>query len=159
MRSAVSTSRSRLPEGPGPAYEGQPASEWATGWIEEGDQHMSGETALWYARSRYTTSDWDRMQRQRELQEAVISQMTPQNVLARFQEVARAGDDVITTDVPQGLVSTFVELAVDSRSQEMTSIELNPDSGVDQDWPDAAAIQQLIDEALHPTDETEEPVE
>ena len=149
----------RLPEGPGPAYEGQPASEWATGWIEEGDQHMSGETALWYARSRYTTSDWDRMQRQRELQEAVISQMTPQNVLARFQEVARAGDDVITSDVPQGLVSTFVELAVDSRSQEMTSIELNPDSGVDQDWPDAAAIQQLIDEALHPTDETEEPVE
>ncbi|WP_232527738.1 LCP family protein [Microbacterium suaedae] len=143
----------RLPEGPGPSYEGQPASEWATGWIEEGAQRMNGETALWYARSRYTTSDWDRMQRQRELQEAVISQMTPQNVLNRFQEVASAGSDVIRTDVPQGLVSTFVDLAVLAREQEMTSIELNPDSGVDQEWPDVAAIRSMIDEALHPAEE------
>lgn len=147
----------RLPKGPGPAYDDQPASEWATGWIEEGEQHMDGETALWYARSRYTTSDWDRMQRQRELQAAVISQMTPQNVLARFQEVAQAGTDVIRTDVPQALVSTFVDLAVDARSQPVTSIELNPDTGIDQTWPDHAAIQQMIDEALHPVDETEDP--
>ncbi|WP_308291623.1 LCP family protein [Microbacterium sp. G2-8] len=140
----------RLPEGPGPSYEGQPAEEWATGWIEPGEQHMDGETALWYARSRYTTSDWDRMERQRELQAAVISQMTPQNVLARFQEVARAGTDVIRTDVPQGLVSTFVDLAVLARDQPVTTIELNPDAGVDQEWPDAAAIQQMVDEALHP---------
>ncbi|WP_231916153.1 LCP family protein [Microbacterium karelineae] len=143
----------RLPEGPGPAYDGQPAEEWATGWIEEGTQHMSGETALWYARSRYTTSDWDRMERQRELQQAVISQMTPQNVLARFQEVAAAGTDVIRTDVPQGLVSTFVDLAVLAREQPMTSIEFNPDAGVDQEWPDAAATRAMVDAALHPEGE------
>ncbi|NHI17480.1 LCP family protein [Microbacterium excoecariae] len=140
----------RLPEGPGPAYEGQSAEEWATGWIEEGEQHMDGETALWYARSRYTTSDWDRMERQRELQAAIIAQMTPQNVLSRFQEVAAAGTSVVSTDVPQGLVSTFVDLAVDARSQPVTTLELNPDAGVDQEWPDADAIHAMIDEALHP---------
>jgi len=143
----------RLPKGPGPAYEGQPAEEWATGWIEEGEQHMDGELALWYARSRYTTSDWDRMERQRELQEAVIRQMTPQNVLARFEEVASAGTDVIRTDVPQGLVSTFLDLAVDARSQPITSIELNPDNGIDQEYPDVAAVQAMIDAALHPEGE------
>ncbi|WP_051171968.1 LCP family protein [Microbacterium indicum] len=143
----------RLPEGGGPAYEGQPAEDWASGWIEVGQQHMDGETALWYARSRYTTSDWDRMQRQRELQEAVISQMTPQNVLARFQEVASATDDVLTTDIPQGLVSTFVDLAVDARQQDITNIELTPEgAGVDQEWPDMSAIHTLIDGTLHPDD-------
>ena len=44
-----------------------------TGWIETGTQRMDGETAQWYARSRYTTSDWDRMKRQRELQTAILA--------------------------------------------------------------------------------------
>lgn len=142
----------RLPEGPGPSYPGQPADEWATGWIEPGEQHMNGETALWYARSRYTTSDFDRMQRQRELQQAVLEQATPQNLLARFQDVARAGTDVVTTDVPQGLVSTFLDLAVLAREQPMASIELSPDAGVDQEQPDVAAIHEMMREALHPDD-------
>ncbi len=81
----------RLPEGWGPAYPGQPADEWAIGWIEAGPQHMDGDTAQWYARSRYTTSDFDRMQRQRILQQAMLAQFTPQVVLTRFQELAAAG--------------------------------------------------------------------
>ncbi len=66
----------RLPKG-GPAYDGQPVDDWAFGWIEPGQQHMDGDTAQWYARSRYTTSDFDRMRRQRELQEAILAQFTP----------------------------------------------------------------------------------
>ena len=79
-RSAASTSpsRSACPKGGGPAYEGQPAEEWAIGWIEAGPQHMDGDTAQWYARSRYTTDDFDRMKRQRMLQEAILAQFTPQ---------------------------------------------------------------------------------
>ncbi len=138
----------RLPEGGGPAYEGQPAEDWASGWIEVGQQRMTGETALWYARSRYTTNDWDRMERQRELQDAILTQMSPQNVLQRFEEVARAGEDVVTTDVPRALVSTFVELAAESNG--MRSIELSPSNGVDQEWPDADAVHRMIREAMHP---------
>jgi len=54
------TVEQRLPKGGGPAYEGQPAEDWAIGWIEPGAQHMDGDTAQWYARSRYTTNDFDR---------------------------------------------------------------------------------------------------
>ena len=90
----------RLPKGGGPAYPGQSAEEWAIGWIEPGAQHMDGETAQWYARSRYTTSDFDRMRRQRELQEAILAQFTPQVVLTRFQDVAAAGADIVETDLP-----------------------------------------------------------
>lgn len=147
----------RLPEGGGPAYDDQPAEEWATGWIEKGEQKMNGETALWYARSRYTTSDWDRMQRQRELQTAVLSQMTPQNLLTRLEEVADAGTAVLDTDVPRALVPTFLDLAVEARKQEMGSVELNPDMGVDQIEPDVALIQQMVHDALHPA--TEAPAE
>lgn len=140
----------RLPKGGGPAYDGQPAKDWAIGWIEVGQQHMSGDTAQWYARSRYTTNDWDRMKRQRALQEAILKQFNPTNVLARFQDVAAAGSDIVQTDLPQSMLGYFVELAVKSRSQPLTTIELTPEGGVDPENPDFAYIQQLVQTKLHP---------
>lgn len=146
------TVEQRLPKGGGPAYPGQPAEDWAIGWIEPGEQHMDGDTAQWYARSRYTTNDWDRMLRQRQLQSAILAQFTPQTVLTRFQEVAAAGSNLIETDVPQGLLPTLVGLALEAKDQPVTTIELTPEAHqIDQDKPDIAYVQQLVREALHPT--------
>jgi len=47
----------------------------ALGWIEKGKQHMDGRTALWYARSRHNTNDYDRMKRQREIQNLVLKKI------------------------------------------------------------------------------------
>ncbi|MFT4235940.1 MAG: LCP family protein [Microbacterium sp.] len=144
----------RLPEGWGPTYDGEPAEDWAIGWIETGQQHMDGDTAQWYARSRYTTSDFDRMERQRELQAAILAQFTPANVLSHFQDIASAGTALVQTDVPQELLPEFLDLANEAKSQQMTTIELTPDGpiGVDQDYPDAAAIQAYLHQVLHPED-------
>lgn len=146
----------RLPKGGGPAYEGQPAADWATGWIEPGRQRMDGDTAQWYARSRYTTSDWDRMQRQRQLQQAILAQFTPATVLTRFQDVARAGDDLIDTDLPQSMLSYFVELGLKAKEQPVTPLELIPPV-VDPDQPDYPAIRELVAQTLHPPTPTSEP--
>lgn len=139
----------RLPKGGGPAYEGQPAEEWAIGWIEPGVQRMDGDTAQWYARSRYTTSDWDRMQRQRQLQQAILAQFTPTTVLTRFQDVASAGTAIVDTDLPQSMLSYFVELGLEAQEQPVTAIELIPPM-VDPDSPDFPAIRQLVADTLHP---------
>ncbi len=87
-------------------------------------QCMDGDTAQWYARSRYTTNDWDRMKRQRELQEAILTQFNPANILARFQDVAAAGSDIIQTDLPQSMLGYFVDLAVKSRALPVQSADL-----------------------------------
>lgn len=147
----------RLPEGGGPAYSGQPAEEWATGWIEAGAQHMDGDTAQWYARSRYTTSDFDRMKRQRQLQEAILAQFTPQVVLTRFQDVAAAGQDLIQTDLPQSLLPFLAELALKAKDEPVTTIELTPEGGIDEYEPDFAYIQQLLQQTLHPPTPTPTP--
>jgi LCP family protein required for cell wall assembly len=144
------TVEQRLPEGGGPGYPGQPAEDWAIGWIEPGTQVMDGDTAQWYARSRYTTSDWDRMKRQRELQEAILRQFTPTNVLTRFQDVAAAGQNIVETDLPQSMLPYFAELALKTRELPITTIELTPEGGVDPEEPDFAFIQQLVQQALHP---------
>jgi LCP family protein required for cell wall assembly len=148
----------RLPKGGGPAYEGQPAEEWAIGWIEPGVQRMDGDTAQWYARSRYTTSDWDRMQRQRQLQQAILAQFTPTTVLTRFQDVAAAGRNLVETDLPQSMLSYFVELGLKAKEQPVTPVELIPPV-VDPEAPDYPAIRELIAQTLHPPTPTPEPTQ
>jgi LCP family protein required for cell wall assembly len=144
------TVEQRLPKGGGPWYEGQPAEEWASGWIEAGPQHMDGDTAQWYARSRYTTNDWDRMKRQRQLQQAILAQFTPANVLARFQDVAAAGTHLVQTDIPQSMLGYFVELAAQTKELPVTTLELAPEGGIDEYDPDFAYINELVPQALHP---------
>lgn len=149
--------KERLPKG-GPAYDGQPVDDWAFGWVEAGQQHMDGDTAQWYARSRYTTSDFDRMRRQRELQEAILAQTNPQNVLSHFQEVAAAGTSLLQTDLPQGLIApTLVNLALKAKDQPVQTLELTPEGGVDEFDPDYDQVKQMVKDKLHPPTETEAP--
>jgi polyisoprenyl-teichoic acid--peptidoglycan teichoic acid transferase len=154
------TVEQRLPKGGGPTYPGQPAEDWAIGWIEAGPQHMDGDTAQWYARSRYTTNDFDRMKRQRQLQEAILAQATPENVLARFQEVVAAGTALTETDLPQGLITpTLLDLALKARELPVTTIELTPEGGISETDPDWGYIQQLVQSTLHPPTPTAEPTQ
>lgn len=124
-------------------------------WIEPGVQTMDGYTALSYARIRAGTTDYDRMQRQRQVQEAVIEQFEPANVLSKFQAIAEAGTRVVRTDIPQGMLGPFVELAGKTRQIPISSIELVPPL-VDPEYPDFAYIHQLVDEALVVADPEED---
>lgn len=117
------------------------------GWIEVGTQHMDGYTALWYARSRHTTSDYDRMRRQREVEEAILNQVEPVNVLTRFQQIAAAGEKLVKTDIPSPMLSRYVELAGAARSFGITKIELVPPT-IDVVNPDFVGIRKMIQDAF-----------
>ncbi|GGF00742.1 LCP family protein [Mycetocola zhadangensis] len=128
-------------------------------WIEPGVQTLNGYYAQWYARSRHSTSDFDRMERQRELQTAILQQFTPANVLTKFQAIAQAGTQVVKTDVPQDMLGYFTNLAMKSKEQPITSVELTPANSIDQDDPDFEAIRALIRADLDPPIPTETPTD
>ncbi|MAT18213.1 MAG: transcriptional regulator [Leifsonia sp.] len=115
------------------------------GWIEVGLQHMDGYTALWYARSRHSTDDYDRMQRQREVQAAVLEQIEPANVLLRFNELAAAGAALVTTDIPGTMLAHFAELALDAREFDLVTYDFVPPE-VETWQPDFDAIRAVVDE-------------
>ncbi|MRX42916.1 LCP family protein [Agromyces kandeliae] len=119
-------------------------------WIPAGEQHLDGYHALWYARSRHGTSDYDRMARQLQIQEAVLAQFNAANVLSKFQDVAAAGSQVVKTDVPQSMLGYFVDLAGKTRELPIVDVPLVPDNGVDPLDPDYEAIRQMIETALIP---------
>jgi LCP family protein required for cell wall assembly len=115
--------------------------------LQAGEQHMDGGTALWYARSRYETTDYDRMERQRQVQQAIITQFQPANVLTKFQGIAEAGVQVVSTDVPSAMVPTLVDLATRARALPITTLELVPDV-VDTVYPDFDIIHPMVDETI-----------
>jgi len=125
-------------------------------WIGPGVVTLDGYHALWYARSRHDTTDYDRMARQRQIQQAILEQFSPGNVLTKFQSVARAGAQAVKTDIPQSTLGYFVDLASKTRELPVTAVELVPDNGVDPEDADWEFIRQLVAEGIAPifVDET-----
>ena len=118
-----------------------------SGWIEAGQQHMNGYTAMWYARSRHSTTDYDRMRRQREVENAILNQFDPANVLTRFQSIASAGRKMVKTDIPSGMLASYVELATKLKSKKMVSLELVPPT-IDVIHPNFDSIHNMVQAAF-----------
>ena len=119
----------------------------ALGWIEKGKQHMDGRTALWYARSRHNTDDYDRMKRQREIQDIVLKKMDLQTLLFRLNAVAGAGAKLIKTDIPGSSLPTLMDLALKARSSGLKSLQLTSPT-IEANNPDFRLMRQLIQQKI-----------
>ncbi|MDO4241061.1 MAG: LCP family protein [Microbacteriaceae bacterium] len=130
----------RLPIG-GDAY-----GNGVEGYIEPGQQKLDGFHAIWFARSRYgsATGDYARMERQRDLQEAILRQMTPAKVLSNFQAIAASSQHLVSTDIPQSMLGKFSDLALKSREFPMERVELTPANGVAEGDPDYNVVLNLV---------------
>ena len=71
------------------------------GWykVKQGTVHMDGDTALWYVRSRYTSSDIDRLRRAQEVIQAVGYRLLSFDVLTRAPELYEIYKDTVYTDL------------------------------------------------------------
>lgn len=123
--------------------------------VEAGEQRMNGFTALWYSRTRYESSDFARMKRQRDVQEAILRQFTPANVLAKFEDVADAGKQLLITDIPSQMLGVFVDLGAKSRERELTRLDIVPPD-FDPAYPDYDKISQAIADAFEASSPTTE---
>ena len=119
------------------------------GEIAAGEQRMDGYTALWYARSRYELTDFDRMEHQRDIQEAMLQQLEPGIVLTRFQAIADASSELVRTDIPQSMLGVLSDLAVLSRDHEIVRLELVPPF-IDNVEPDFELARASVATAVAP---------
>jgi len=119
-----------------------------SGYIPRGLQTLDGYQALWYARSRSDSSDYDRIRRQRCLLGGLARQAEPINVLRNFQEVARSTQDAVATDIPQDVLPELVRLAFSVKEQPITSLAFVPPTVPDTARPDFDAMRQLVRSTL-----------
>lgn len=105
-----------------------------------GCQHMTGEQALLYSRTRYDSNDYGRMAKQRLVQQAIFEQISPLALATNYQSIAGAGSKYVTTNIPRDQLPGFLELAAKTKNQAIQKLELVPPV-VDVTNPDFSWIQ------------------
>lgn len=123
-----------------------------SGYLQPGpNHHLMGFDAMWYARSRFNTDDYNRMARQSCLVDAIINQANPQTLLTRFEGIAAASADMLVTDIPQEDLSAIIDLAFRVKDADVTRLAFSPGkNGYSYADPDFEAMRKAVDKAINP---------
>lgn len=125
--------------------------------VYPGVSHMDGATALWYVRSRHTSSDYDRMRRMQEVSFAIFSRLMSLNAISHLPDLYDSYQDMVQTNVTVQDALPLLPLAKKAfdDSSIISRYAIDEDYATESwSWdgmwillPDEAAINQLIREA------------
>ena len=133
----------RLPIG------GSSEHQVATGWIEKGQhQHLDGYHALWFARSRWSTNDFDRMRRQRCVIGAVVKKANPSVMVKKFPAIAKAAKNNMSTGIKTDDLDAWVTLSMRVKKAKVTSLPFDDTVVTNRVNPDFDLIHSLVQKAI-----------
>lgn len=126
--------------------------------VPAGSIHMDGDTALWYARSRGSSSDFDRTRRAQEIIQAIFFRVISLDGVARAPELYQQYDSTMTTNLTLEnilpLLPLATQLAASSNiiryaigSSHVTPW-VNPYNGAQVLLPNREAILDIMKQAL-----------
>jgi polyisoprenyl-teichoic acid--peptidoglycan teichoic acid transferase len=119
-------------------------------WIEPGPkQHLDGRHALWFARGRYGADDDQRQVRQRCAIKAMVDAADPQTLATKYRAIAKAGQHLLRTDIPQELLPALVQLALRVKSGTVSNVTLDSSKlRLKYLHPDYNALRDTVEKAL-----------
>ncbi len=97
-----------------PSFDPTLEDNWELFTLPAGIQHLDGDTALWYARSRqtYSSGDFDRHRRQQEVLRAMFRRARDQNLFLQIPALYQQFQATVETDMALGDVLQFVQLGL-----------------------------------------------
>jgi LCP family protein required for cell wall assembly len=122
-------------------------------YIKPGRQHLNGYYALWFARSRSDSSDFDRMARQRCLIGALTQQVNPVTVARSFPALADAIRKNISMSIRLDDLGAWVTLAERVQKGSVRSLPF-VEGVISTVNPDFDTIHNLVQQALQPPSST-----
>lgn len=142
-------------------YASQPLSEYtARGWftVPAGLNHMDGATALYYSRSRKSTSDFDRNRRQQEVVKAIFIKLMNLYSISKIPELYDIYIDNVTTNIKFNDVIPLIPVAARIRDSDQIKhyyitrgqvTGWTTPTGAAVLLPNQAAIMEIIRKALN----------
>ncbi len=128
------------------------------GYVEAGkNRHLSGYEALWFARSRSDSSDYDRVLRQKCVMRAMLNQFDPITVLTRFNGIAAASRQAVATDIPTGEVGTMTDLALKAKRLPVSSVAMMPPL-INPNSPDFTLVRHTVERRIAASEAIDRPV-
>lgn len=132
----------------------------ASGWcvVPPGLTHMDGGTALWYSRSRKTTSDFDRNRRAQDVVVAIFKKALNLNVLIKVPELYGLYREYVDTNMPLTAILPLLPMASSLMDgSAINHFAVTPDMAynwitAEGAWvliPDYNLISSMLNEALY----------
>jgi len=119
---------------------------WTT--LPVGVNHFDGASALWYARSRETTSDFDRARRQQLVLRAVLRKATEGGLLQTLPTLWPELTKIVDTNLNLGDVLSLLPLAAQIDSARLRSYVIGPPAVTDATSETGAMVLMPQREAL-----------
>lgn len=139
--------------------------KWELHTLDVGVHHLDGDMALWYARARIRTSDYDRARRQQQILRAIWGRSTslgwlepgPESV-RRISQLWTTGNEIIETDMGLGNILQLVPIASDLDTSRIRSYFIGPaeiigwrtPDGSQVSLPNPEAVENIVSLALQP---------
>jgi polyisoprenyl-teichoic acid--peptidoglycan teichoic acid transferase len=125
------------------------------GYVEAGKKrHLTGFAALWFARSRSDSSDYDRILRQKCVMRAMLNQLDPITVLTKFNRIAAASREVVASDIPTSEVGTMIDLALKAKGLPVSSVAMMPPL-IDPSSPDFEEVRRTVEKKIEASKESD----
>jgi LCP family protein required for cell wall assembly len=116
--------------------------------LAPGMTHMDGEMALLFARSRITTSDFDRSNRQRKLLMALWDQGLSVDVIPKLPALSIAMADTVQTDLPLDRIIALAYKGLQLRPSMIFSNSIGPWQVENWTTPEGASVLLPVEEEV-----------
>jgi polyisoprenyl-teichoic acid--peptidoglycan teichoic acid transferase len=111
--------------------------------VRAGTVRMDGETALWYVRSRYTSSDFDRTRRQQEVIRAIFVKLLSLDTITRAPQLFDVYKKNVNTNLTFDAISPLLPLALKiSDTGSMNQYFIGPSQVIP--WRNTTGAQVLL---------------
>jgi LCP family protein required for cell wall assembly len=139
-----------------PSYDPENEENWFLYTAGPGLLHMNGDLALWYARSRKHSNDFDRGRRQQEVIRAIYAQVLRTDSLARLPQLYTDLSSSFITDLGLADLLKFSPMALHLTNADIRSYYISGDmvtpwttsEGAAVLLPDTGLIQQMLNQAV-----------
>lgn len=141
-----------------PSLDPENEQNWQLYTVGPGYVHMNGDLALWYARSRKRSSDFDRGRRQQEVLRAIYARVLQADLVTRLPALYQQLSGMITTDLTLSDLLKLSFYAPQLGNANVRSYYIRPpyvtptigDGGAYLLLPNAPLLNELLTEALTP---------
>lgn len=139
-----------------PSYDPENENNWALYTAGPGLIHMDGDYALWYARSRKKSNDFDRGRRQQEVLRAIYARALNANLVPQIPQLYGNLSSTLTTDLGLGDILNLSPMALHLTNANIRSYYISGNlvsgwitpGGADVLVPNTDLIQAMLKEAL-----------
>jgi LCP family protein required for cell wall assembly len=133
-----------------PELDPQVEENWEMFTLDTGIHPMDGDLALWYVRSRRSSSDFDRGRRQQQVLRAIFDRGLDRDLLSRLPELWETYQQMVETDMPLTVMLQLAAMAPDIRENGIQHLYLPPAALRSWTTPAGGAVQLLQWEAAEP---------